>query len=127
MKSYVKVNDLTKEEIENACKKSKCFRQANAVCKVHLLNIKVFAERVAKENIDISHFNNGDVKCSKCGNDYQVATILDFDDVGRQLGTCKNCDHSEWVKDGGDIIDSFHYFTEGYKSKEMLVVGHTII
>lgn len=127
MSNYKEVSALTREEIENACKNAKCFRQANAVCKVHLTDINLFAERVAKEHIDVSHFNIGSIKCSKCDNDYQIMTVLDFDDVGRQFGICKKCNHNEWVRDGGDIINSFHYFTEGYKSNTMIVVGHTIL
>ena len=54
-------------------------------------------------------------------------TILDFDDVGRKLGHCKPCETSEWVEDGGNIIDAYQYFTEGYKTHTMDVIGHTKI
>lgn len=125
--TYINVDTLTTEEIYLSCKKSKCFRQANALLHIHLLNISSLIDRVIKENIDVSHFNIGNIKCPKCGNDYKVMTTLDFDDVGRKYGHCEPCKYGEWVEDGGDIIDGCHYFTEGYKTKQMLVIGHTDI
>jgi hypothetical protein len=124
---YTTVDTLTTEEINLACKKSKCFRQANGLLHIHLLDMQSLVDRVIKENIDVSHFNTGNNKCQKCGNDYQVMKILDFDEVGRKYGKCKSCNYGEWVEDGGDIIDAYHYFTEGYKTKQMLVVGHVNI
>lgn len=125
--NWRKVESLTTEEIQEACKKAKCFRQTNGILKIHLDWIGELVDRVKREGIDVSHFNKGNVKCSKCGKPYKVMTILDFDNVGRKVGNCADCKHSEWVEDGGDIIDSFQYFTEGYKTHTMNVIGHTNI
>ena len=130
--SYRQVDTIPTEEIVAACKEAHCFRQANAKLKVHLEWIHELVEKVKKENIDVSHFNKGNVNCPKCGKPYKVMTILDFDDVGRKLGHCddNNCSNykkGEWVEDGGDIIDAFQYFTEGWKTHTMDVIGHTDI
>lgn len=125
--SYRDIHTIPTEEIITACKQAHSFRQANALLKVHLLCINDLVERVKKEQIDVSHFNKGDVKCPKCGQPFKVMTILDFDDVGRKLGHCKPCNTSEWVEDGGDIIDAYKYFTEDYKTHTMTVIGHTNI
>ena len=123
---YKSIKDISTNEIEDVCKTSKCFRSANAKLKCHLRCINELVDRVKNENIDVSHFNK-DCNCSKCGTPHKTMRILDFDDVGRLYGDCPNCGHQEWIMDGGDVIDAYHYFTEGYKTKEMMVVGHTNI
>jgi hypothetical protein len=122
---YRPVEILNKEEIRKACTESRSVRQTLAILHVHLENIKTLFDKIIEENIDISHFNKGNLECSKCGKDYKIMTVLDFDGVGRKCGDCENCKNAEWIEDGGDIIDDYHYFTEGYKTHQMLVVGHT--
>lgn len=124
---YRNIETITTEEIESACKRSRCFRQVNAILRVHLLHIQELARRINQDNIDTSHFNKSNVNCSKCGKPFNVMTILDFDDVGRKLGCCIDCNYSEWVEDGGDIIDSAQYFKAGHKTHTMNVIGHTNI
>lgn len=122
--SYIKVSDLTGDQIRDVCKQVRCLRQAVSKLKVHLLCIGELFDRIKEENIDVSHFNKGTPTCPKCSKDLKIMMILDFDDVGRKLGACDECKHTEWVEDGGDIIDALHYFTEGYKTHEMRVIGH---
>jgi hypothetical protein len=130
--SYRDIHTIPTQEIVEACKTARCFRQANALLKCHLLCIGDLVERVKQEKLDVSHFNKGVAACPKCGKPYRIMTILDFDDVGRKCGFCEdaNCSNykkSEWVEDGGDIIDAYKYFTEDYKTHTMTVIGHTNI
>ena len=127
MSNYREVETMSTQEIKDACEQAHCFRQANVLLKNHLLNINKLVGRVFQEKIDVSHFNKGNVNCPKCRKPYEIMTILDFDDVGRKLGNCSDCKYNEWVEDGGDIIDAYHYFTKGYKTQQMVVIGHTNI